>query len=68
MSPPQILQRDVADDERDADREQHLREMVLAGAAEEEAVDEVAEHTTASPPATSASAKLPVARATERPM
>ena len=37
------LQRDVADDEGDADREQHLRQMVLAGPADQEAVDQEAE-------------------------
>ena len=43
LSPPQILQRHVADHERDAHREQHLRQVVFAGSADQEAVDQIAQ-------------------------
>ena len=45
------LERDVADHEGDADGEQHLRQMVLAGAADQEAVDQEAERDDGEPAA-----------------
>ena len=43
LSPPQIFRRTSPMHEGNADSQQHLRQMVLACAADQEAIDQIAE-------------------------